>query len=50
MPKKKLHADLELIDRAKQRMMYDALMDKVKSVGLFLFVTVVLTWLVLVVL
>jgi len=45
--KKRSHANIELIDKAKQRMMFDAFLGKVKNVGLFLFVTVVLTWLVL---
>ena len=47
MFKKRPHTNIELVDRAKQRIMMDTFLEKVKEIGLFLFVTVALIWLIL---
>lgn len=47
MFKKNKTVDFEEVDRARERMALHANMEKLKNVGLFLLVTIVLTWLVM---
>ena len=47
MLKRKKTLEAAYVDDAKERLMMNAFIDKLKDIGLFIFVAVVLTWLVL---